>query len=200
MRRNSLFALAVVVVVALLISGCSKPPESQIQQATAAFQAAEAAGAATFAPEAWNRAKQAMDRLRAELDAQGKKNGLLRSYRQARVLADDAARLSRQAGTEAARKKEQLASDAAAAIADAKTRLQAAQGRLAALPRGSGLDIAALRSTLGQAAQLIAEAEADLGAERLESAGEKASQASELIRRVQEQMERVSGQSPSKKR
>ncbi len=198
MKRFSLFALLVAAMV--IVVGCGKPPETQIQQAKAAYQAAEAAGAPQYAPEAWGRAKQAMDRLNAELDAQGKKSGLLRNYGRARTLADETLRLAKQAATDAGKKKDQLASDAAALIGEAKQLLQSAETRLAALPRVRGVDAAALRATLASARQQIDLAQADLDAGRFDDAQAKGAQARDAITRVLREIERVTGQSPSKKR
>lgn len=198
MKRFSL--LAFLVVVALVMAGCGKAPDARIEQAAAAFQAAEAAGAAEYAPEAWNRAKQAMDRMKAEVDAQGRRLGFLRNYGKAGALAEEAMRAAKQASEEADRRKEQLAGEITSLIADVRNMLQSAEARLAAIPRTRGLDPAALGSTLDTAGRQLVQAQADLDAGRLDNAMAVASQARDAIAQVFKEIERATGQPPSRKR
>jgi hypothetical protein len=99
MKRLSLLALS--IVMAAVIAGCGKPPEAQIQQAANDLQAAQEAGAPQYAPEAWNRATAAAERMKAEQESQGRRFGLFRSYRQVRTLAAEVSRLAGQALAEA---------------------------------------------------------------------------------------------------
>jgi hypothetical protein len=198
MRRFSLLAL--LVVVALVVAGCGKAPDARIEQATAAFQAAEAAGAAEYAPDAWSRAKQAMDRMRAEVDAQGRRLGFLRNYGKAGTLAEEATRTAKQAAEEAGRKRGQLAGEITALIADVRKMLRSAEARLATLPRTRGLDPAALKSTLDMAGRQLDQAQADLDAGRLDNAMAVASQARDAIAQVFKDVERATGQPLSRKR
>ncbi len=198
MKRFSLFALSVIIV--LIAAGCARPPETQIQQATAAYQAAEAAGAPKYAPDTWSRARQAMDRLKAELDTQGRKSAILRSYGRARALAEETIRVAKQAAAEAGTRIEQLAGDVTAAIAEVRSMLQTAQNRLSTLPRIRGLDPAALRAQLGAAGQQLEQAEADRNAGRFDEALASASQARDTITEVLRAIERAVERPAARKR
>jgi hypothetical protein len=197
MKRYSLIALA--VVVAIVMTGCGKPPQTQIQQATSALEAAESAGAQKYAPDSWSRAQQAMDRLKAEVDAQNKRFALFRNFGTARALAADAIRAANQAAADAESQKK-LASDAASLVSEVRKMFQSARSRLAALPRIRGLDAAGLKATVNAAGQQIDRARADLAAARFDSAMSTATQARDELTKVLRALEQATGMSPSKKR
>ena len=76
-NRRALVALAAT----LALTACSKPPAEAIDAAEASQQAAVAAGADEYAPEAMNAVAEAKAALDAELAAQGEKMSLTRSYK-----------------------------------------------------------------------------------------------------------------------
>jgi hypothetical protein len=197
MKRFSIFALSLAVV--LIMTGCGKPPETLVQQATAALQAAQEAGAPKYAPDAWAAAQQAMDKLKAELAAQAKKFSLFRNYGQARALAEAALKAADRANSEATTQKK-LGGDAETAVAEARRLLQSARNRLAALPRTRGLDAAGWRATLDSAGRQLDRAQADLTAGRFDNALAAASQARGAVSKVLTAIEKATGRPASKKR
>lgn len=197
MKRFSVFALSLAVVA--FMTGCGKPPEALVQQATAALQAAQDAGAPKYAPDAWTRAQQAMDKLKAELAAQVRKFSLFRNYGTARALADAALSTANQAKAEALAQKK-LAGDAGTAVAELRRLLQSARNRLAALPRIRGLDESGLKAMLNSAGQQLDRSQADLTAGRFDSAMATASQARETVTKVLTAIERATGRPAPKKR
>jgi hypothetical protein len=198
MRRWKLLGL--LLVVALLGAGCGKPPEAQLEKATAALKAAEAAGAPQYAPDAWGRAKLAVDRMRTELEKQGKRFALFRSYGKVRTLAGDAVRLAEQALTDANAKKTQLRGEVTSMIAEIDASLAAARNQLSRLPRTKGLDAASLRSTLNEAGRQLDQARADLNAGAFDRAMQVAAQARDGITRVFKAIEKATGIPASRKR
>jgi hypothetical protein len=198
MKRISLLALT--ALLALIAAGCTRPPEAQIQQATSALQAAQAAGAPTYAPEAWSGAQQAMDQLNAELKKQGQRFSLFRSYARARSLAQTVVTDADQARTQAESKIAQLRSDATKTIAELRNTLQSARNQLAAVPRAAGLDTAALKTRLDRATQQLDQAQADLNAGQFDRSTASAAQARDNITAVLRAIEQVSGRAPSRKR
>jgi hypothetical protein len=192
--------LAVLAVAALALVGCGKAPDAQVKQVTAALQAAEDAGAPQYAADAWNRAKQAADQVKAAVAAQAKRFSLFRSYGKATRMAADALRLAQQALSEANAKKEQVAGEVRGAIADLNAQLDAARKRLSGLPRIRGLDPAALRSQLNAAGGMLVQAQTRLADEQYDSALATAAKAREAITNVLRAIERATGGSTSKKR
>jgi hypothetical protein len=198
MKRWNLLGL--LIVVALLGAGCGKPPEAQFEQATAALKAAEAAGAPEYAPDAWGRAKQAVERVRTELDSQGRRFTLFRNYGKVRTLAAEAVRLAEQALTDANAKKTQLRGEVTAMIAEIDASLQAARSQLSRFSRTRGLDAASLRTTLNDAGRQLDRARADLAAGAFDRAMQVAAQARDGITRVFKAIEKATGVPASRKR
>lgn len=192
--------LAVLAVAALALVGCGKAPDAQVKQVTAALQAAEDAGAPQYAADAWNRAKQAADQVKAAVAAQAKRFSLFRNYGKATRMAADALRLAQQALSEANANKDQLAGEVKGAIADLNAQLDSARKRLSSLPRIRGLDAAALRSQLNAAGGMLVQAQTRLADEQYDSALATAAKAREAITNVLRVIERATGGSTSKKR
>ena len=83
MKRFHVFVAAIVFTV--LVSSCAKTPDEQVKQAEAALEAAEEAGAQRYAPDAWRRAKESMERLNAELSVQEEKFRVFRNFKTAKT-------------------------------------------------------------------------------------------------------------------
>jgi hypothetical protein len=198
MKRLSVFAFS--IVVALLVISCAKSPDEQIQQAEAAMEAAEAAGAQQYAPEAWNQAKQAMERMNAELSAQDQRFILFRNFNTARTLADEATNAANQAKAEADKKIAQLRADITKMISEVKSTLQSARSQLSALPRTAAVNTANLRSKLDAAERLIDKAQSDMGAERFDSAMASAGDARDYIVEVLRAIEQATPRPAVRKR
>ncbi len=198
MKRLGLLALA--IVLAAIVAGCGKPPEAQVEQANKALQAAEEAGAPQYAPEAWGRAKEAAERMKAELDAQGKRFALFRGYGKARSLAGEAVRLSEQALADANSRKTQLRGEVTALLAELSESLASARSQLAAVPSGKGLDKASLRSSLNAAGRQLDQARSNLAAGAVDSAMAVAAQARDAITGALRAIERATGLPASRKR
>jgi hypothetical protein len=198
MKRLDLHALSIVIV--LIIAGCGKLPDAQLEQAAAALQAAEAAGAPQYAPAVWSSANQAAEQMKAELESQKKKFALLRSYGKVRTLAEQVIRLAGQAMTDAEAKKTQLRGEVTAMIAEISTSLEAARVELARFRRTKGLDAASALSSLNAAGKQLDQARADLAAGAFDRAMATASQAREAITKVFKAIEKATGVPVSRKR
>ena len=198
MKRLGLFALLVVAV--LMIAGCGKAPDTKLAQATAALQAAEAAEAPQYAPDAWGRAKQAVDQMKAERSAQDKKVGLFRNYGKVAALAGDALRLANQALADADAKKKQLGSEVTATLAELGKSLESARNQLTKLSRIKRAVAAALKSELSAAGKQLDQARTNLTAGAFDKAMAVASQAREAITKVLKAIEKATGAPPSRKR
>ena len=195
-----LFVFAVAIAVAVLVGSCAKIPEEQIRQAEAALEAAEAAGAQRYAPDAWSRAKQSMERLNAELSAQDEKFSLFRNFKTAKTLADEAVAAANQARAEAEDKKAQLRTEIAKMIADVKGSLQSARNQLSGLTAAAALSTASLRAKLDESGRLLDKAQLEMDGQRFDSAMASASEARDKIVEVLREIERVAPRPAVKKR
>jgi hypothetical protein len=198
MKKLGLLALA--IAMAAIVAGCGKPPEAQVAQAEKALQAAEQAGAPQYAAEAWGRAKEAAERMKAELAAQGRRFTLFRGYGRVRSLAGEVVRLSEQALADANARKTQLRGEVTSLLAELDDSLASARSQLAAVPSSKGLDKASLRSSLSAAGRQLDQARANLAAGAVDSAMAVASQARGAITGVLRAIERATGLPPSRKR
>ncbi len=198
MKKLSLLALS--LVMASILVGCGKAPEAQIKQATNALQTAETAGAPQYVPEAWNRAKEAVDRMKAELQAQDRRFSLFRNYGKVRTLAEQAIKLSEQALADANSRKTQLRAEVTTELAQLDASLASARSQLSRVPRSKGLDAASLRSSLNAAGRQLDQARSRLAAGALDSAMAVAAQARDAINRVLRAIEKATGLPASKKR
>jgi hypothetical protein len=146
-RRVSRF----VVLLALVLSGCSEPPQKEIDQAQAAVDAAKTAGADTYAADEYNSAVTALQKSHESVDQ--------RDYREALNYAIDA----RQRATEAAKQAgiakghtkvaaEKLVTDCSTRVSQLDTDIRVAQGAHVA-PR----DLRSARTTLADAQNALQE-------------------------------------------
>jgi len=162
MRKKFAFVLAALIVVALS-TGCAKPPQQEIDGAKAALAAAEGVAASKWAPEAWDKAQQAMNAVNAELQVQEQKFALFRSYTKAKELAAAATQAANEAKDAAVAGKEKAKNDAKAAIDGAKAAVADAQAVLKSLdackrkPKDFKKDAEALKASIdGLAGQVTA--------------------------------------------
>jgi len=155
MRARSLVVRLLVVTLPLvLVVGCAKPPQVELDKAKAALNTAAEAEAATYAPQAWQAAQDAMNAVNAEMEVQANKFALFRSYKKTKELiatAEQAATAAEQAGRAG---KEKARQEAQAALDQVRTGLTDAQNMLAELekckrkPKGFKQDMELLQGNL----------------------------------------------------
>ena len=115
-----------LMVVGLMISGCAKPPTMEIADAENAVNAAAQAGAADFAPNELNLAKNALDDARSKVASKDYK-GALAGALDAKVKAEEA-QAAIASGKEAAKA---LAADAIKAVEAKLKELKAKSAKMA---------------------------------------------------------------------
>jgi hypothetical protein len=175
--------LAAVLVGASFVvwtAGCSQPPTAEIDAATAKVQAAGAEGA-TYAPDAYKAAQDAIAQLDAEVEAQNQKFAVTRSYARVSELAAAAGaaadRLQQAVNTE----KERLRAEASRTAADAKSALGNATASLDKIPAS---DADAIKADVAAAEKSLSEIDALLAAGQLKEAQEKATAARQSVTQI----------------
>lgn len=111
-----------MILVLLLIAGCSEPPQKEIDQAQAAVDAARSAGADRYATADFSAAVSSLDKARAAVEQ--------RDYRQALNYALDSRQRAVDAGRLAADGKARARTTVNAAFTEAATRANALQSAL----------------------------------------------------------------------
>lgn len=151
-----------VILTVVMVVGCSKPPQQELDAVNAAMDEARAAEASNYATDSYQAAEDAKAQLEAELKAQEEKFALFRSYSRAKELAAEAEAKAEQAASDAAAGKARAMDEATMGIADATSALEAARAALNKAPRGKGTqaDLAMMSSDLDGVASTIEEAQA----------------------------------------
>jgi len=161
----------IVVIMTLLalplLIGCSKAPETEMQNAQAAIQSAQTAQAEQYAPEAYQMAMDTLNAATAAKQEQDGKFSLFRSYGKSKEMFLAAQALADRAATAAAAEKERVKGEVATLMAETQTLLENATKALAGAPKGKGskADIELLKNDLAAATTAFEEAKADIQAE-----------------------------------
>jgi hypothetical protein len=138
---RALLLMGAVMVLALGVSSCAKPPQAEMDAANAAIEKAKQMEAAEYAPNDLRAAQDSLAAAQAEVNTQNGKFALFRSYKKAKALALTAQQAGQTAEQNAVKNKEQARKDAEAALAQARQTIDSARQLLAgkdaqALKRG----------------------------------------------------------------
>lgn len=135
--------LILLALLALVASGCSQPPQKEIDQAQSALEAAKAAGADRYAADEYNAAAGSLQKAHEAVDQRDYRQALnyaidsRQRSQEARQLAAEGQVRARQAATE-------LITDVGQQYSKARMRLQALDPSLTSkdlrLPRGMLLE------------------------------------------------------------
>lgn len=128
MKKLSLLsAVATAALVAILMSGCAKAPQKDIDAAKAAVESAKAVNAERFAADQLKAAADSLEAAMAEVEAQNAKK-LMRSYVKAQALLASAVNAAKVA-------QDAAVANAAQAKVEAKSMLTKAEVSLAELKK-----------------------------------------------------------------
>lgn len=186
-------AVVFVVFALLVFIGCAKPPEQEIQKANTAFDAARAAEAEEYVPDAF---QVAMDTLRAAEAAKAEADGkfaLFRSYGKAKALYVSAEALANQAATEAAAEKERVKQEVTSLLAQGQTTLNSADVALKKAPKGKGTkaEIELIKGDLTAAQTMFTDAQNEFNAGKYKVAKAKVEAAIQKAQSVIDQIEQA---------
>lgn len=151
MRSKTILIGSVLLSCVLLVTGCAKPPQAELDALKASVAGAESAQAETYSATELAAARDAHAAAQAEIDAQAKKFALFRSYKKANELIADANTKAKAAQEAAVAGKAQAKADAEAAVAAAKAAVAALQTAITELeacrrkPKGFAEDLAQLK-------------------------------------------------------
>ena len=156
--------LAVLLCTLLLITGCSEPPQKEIDHAQGAIDAARAAGAAEFAPTEFGEATSALQQSHDAVDQ--------RDYRLALSHALDASQRAQDAARQAADGRARARSEADAAVHAAAAAVQQLESKVkaAAAARTPDADLGPAQEALTTAGRTLQEARAAVAGGRFAEA------------------------------
>lgn len=151
MRSKTMLIGSVLLSCALLVTGCAKPPQVELDGLKADISAAEAAQADSYASSELSAAREAQNAVNAEVDVQAKKFALFRSYKKTQELIADAKTKAKAAQDAAVANKAKAKSEAEAAVAAAQAAVTAVQTAVTELegcprkPKGFSEDLAQIK-------------------------------------------------------
>lgn len=179
-----------MLMPALVLTGCGKPPEMEISQANEAMQGAMASQADVYAPNEHASAQTAMSQAQAELEAQNAKFVLFRNYGQAKTLYQAAIESSNKAKDAAVVGKEAAKSEAMSLMAEAKTAVGEASKALKTAPRGKDTkaDIEAMSTELKSLSDMLMEIDNAMAAEKYMDAKTKGQSVKERAMSIQSEI------------
>jgi hypothetical protein len=131
-------SLVIAALALLLIAGCSKPPEAEMQAAQAAIDAARAAEAEQYVPAVFRMASDSLNAANAAKQEQDSKFALFRSYGKSKEMFIRAKALADNAASEAAAEKERVRVQVEGLITQAQAAIDSANAALAKAPKGKG--------------------------------------------------------------
>jgi len=164
-------------VMALFLTGCASPPDTEMSEAQAALDNARtSAQADTWAPEEYARAKASLDAAKQEIETQGERFGMMRNYDKAK---QDLAKVKSEAAaaeSAAAANKQKARDEANTKLQEATSAIEAARQSLAAAPvtKDTRVDIQLFTADLDGLDQSLAEVRNMISGEDYKGASVKA--------------------------
>ena len=195
--RTKGVATGLLVLTAIGVTACSKPPEQAIQAGSAAMEEAKAAGAEVYATAELQKAQDLLNQAEAAKRAQDERFVLFRSYDESEKLYGQAKAELDATRQAAAAGREQARVDASQAVETARGALATANEALANAPKSkdSKADLELWANDLATYATTVAEADAAIAAEDFPGAKAKADgvteKANEITASIQAAIEKV---------
>ena len=175
-------ALALLIIIA----GCSKAPQTEMQNADQAISMADDNEAKQYAPEAYKIAMDTLNAAKAAVKEQDGKFALFRSYDKSKEMFVASERLAQDAIAQAQTEKERVKAEVSTLLGQVETALNEANTALAKAPKGKGsaADLQLMKADLESAKSGFAEAQADFDNGKYLVAQSKLEAISESINKV----------------
>jgi len=156
--NSTINRLMPLMLGALLIAGCAKPPAEQIDAAEKALKEAQINGAATYTAQEYAKLEASLAAMKKEIADQDGKFALLRDYGKAEQLAASAKADGERVKADAVKKKEEAKAGALQAQQVAQEVVKSAVELVASAPVGKDRaaleaiknDVEALKASLNQ--------------------------------------------------
>jgi len=168
-------ALVLAAFALLVIAGCSKAPEAEMQAASNAINAARTAEAEQYVPNAFRMASDTLNAAMAAKQEQDSKFALFRSYGKSKEMFVRAQALADDATAKAAEEKERVRLEVTNLITEAQAALDAANAAFAKAPKGKGnkAELELIKADLASVAAQFEEAKNDFTAGKFLTAKSK---------------------------
>ncbi len=128
--KKRLIISGLVLSGLLLISGCAKPPEKEIENAKSAIDQAEMMEAEKYAMNEIKGAEDSLNAALTEIAVQKKRVGLFRNYKRAKALIETSIALASSANNTATSAREAIRAEAEILIQSARSGLDAVNAEI----------------------------------------------------------------------
>jgi hypothetical protein len=185
-----------VAALGFVLAGCAQAPSTDIDAANHAVDEARQAQAAEYAPQSWAAAQDTQSKLQIELDAQGQRWSMLRTYTVARQLAQDTKTAADRSRDEAIAGKDRAKNEASTLMAQAREEVGRANTAVTTAPKGKGTeaDLASMKSDAGSLDDTLAEMQKAFDDGNYNEAKAKAQAAIDAAKRIQSEIENAKSQ------
>jgi hypothetical protein len=162
MKKKISYGIA-TLMVAILLSGCGKVPQAEIDQANAAIDSAKAAGAEIYVPEAYAAVQDSMISVMIRIEEQGSK--VVKSYADSKEELAQISKMAREVKLESETRKEEMKAKTLAILTEVKSLLEENKKLITEAPKGKEGTAAlqAMKEELGVIEASVVEVEGMLG-------------------------------------
>lgn len=183
--------LLVLPVVAVLIAGCSKPPEPEMAAAEQAAQMAQQSQAQKYAPQEWTMAQDTLNAAKAEKAAQDGRFALFRSYGKSKAMFESATALLNTAATNAKAEMERVRKETEEMLNMVRVELDSTAAMVANAPVGKDTkaEIELMKQDLTALQQTLSEAQAEFQRNNFDAARSKAQSIRDRVAAMKTQLE-----------
>lgn len=136
MKGKLIFNLLGMSLALLLLAGCAKPPQVEMDAAKAAIEQAKAVEADRYVPGEFNAVQDSLSAALALVEEQNAKFALFRNYKEATRMLTNATALAGQVQQNAIARKEQVKQEVQTAYAELEAMMLKNKEMLAKAPKG----------------------------------------------------------------
>jgi len=157
MKNKLLLSLSAFAIAMFVLSGCAKVPQVEIDNANVAIQAAQAAGADIYVPEAYAALQDSMNATTASIEA--KKSKLFKSYKKEKAKLIAIVQLGNDVKLKTEARIEELKVEIQNTLAEVTALVASSKELIAQAPRGKEgttalmaikADIATIETSVGE--------------------------------------------------
>ena len=136
MSNKNLFVSLGLVVLLILVVGCAKAPQQEVDAANAALTLAKESEADRYLADEFKAAQDSLNAALAEIETQNSKFALGRNYNRAKALLASATEMFNLANSKVAARKEEVKAEGQQLVLDLQAALSEAKALLKKAPKG----------------------------------------------------------------
>ena len=191
MKNKIIVGLATLGVVALILTGCSKVPQAELDAANSAIEAAKTAGADLYLPDAYTALQDSMKVITEKIEL--KKTKMFRKYGEVKEKLSAVTLMANQVSEQTEVRKNEVKTEAQNTLAEVKTILEENKQLVAKAPKGKGgsaalleikNEISVIEGSVDEASKLLEANEFIAALDKVKAAKEKASSINAELKEV----------------